>query len=117
MEIINRILELLSQKNTNQAALCKYIGIKENVFTTWKMRGTAPQTKYIIQICEFLSVSPYYLLTGKEATDDIGETESKLLSDFRSLSKQGQEYIQQQMFMAKEVYKKVDIPESKMKAG
>ena len=115
--VINNILSLLEEKGLKQADLCEAIRISSSTMTNWKNRGTDPPAKHIIPICEFLNVSPYLLLTGKEATDDINEAESKLLSDFRILSQQGQEYIQQQMFMAKEVYKKADISDSEVKAG
>lgn len=73
MEIINRILELLHQNHLTQTDICKHLGIKTNVFTTWKTRGTDPPTKYIIQICDFLNVTPEYLLTGKERCADEKE--------------------------------------------
>lgn len=117
MFVINNILSLLEEKGLKQADLCEAIRISSSTMTNWKNRGTDPPAKHIIPICEFLNVSPYLLLTGKEATDDINEAESKLLSDFRILSQQGQEYIQQQMFIAKEVYKKADIPDSEVKTG
>lgn len=56
--------------------------------TNWKNRNTDPPSKYIIPICEFLDVSPYYLLTGKEretrASENIPERE--LLENYRKLS-------------------------------
>lgn len=67
MDIMNRILILLDKKGLKQADLCKCLGIKYSVFTTWKTRGTDPPTKYIIRICDFLDVSPDYLLKGEES--------------------------------------------------
>ena len=78
MEIINRIIDELDKKGLTQADICKYIGIKNNVFTTWKTRGTAPPTKYLVQICDFLQITLEYLLTGKEKTST---TESVVINN------------------------------------
>lgn len=64
--IIQRIIKLLDEKNLKKADLCRYLGIGTSTMSTWQTRKTDPPTKYIIRICEFLGVSPYYLLTGSE---------------------------------------------------
>ncbi len=68
MSIINNILKLLEEKGRNQKDLCAYLGIGTSTMSTWKKRNSDPPAKYIILICEFLEVSPEYLLTGKERT-------------------------------------------------
>lgn len=57
--------------------------------TNWKNRGTDPPSKHIIPICEFLNVSPYILLTGKEKsspTFELNADEHELLQYFKKLS-------------------------------
>ena len=66
MFIINNLLSLLEKKGLKQADLCEAIGISSSTMTNWKNRGTDPPAKHIIPICEFLNISPYYLLTGEE---------------------------------------------------
>ncbi|MDE6730779.1 MAG: helix-turn-helix domain-containing protein [Oscillospiraceae bacterium] len=66
MSIINNLLSILEKKGYRQTDLCEAIGISSSTMTNWKNRGTDPPAKYIIPICEFLNVSPYLLLTGKE---------------------------------------------------
>ncbi len=94
MDIINRILERLDDSSLTQADLCNYLGIKYNVFSTWKTRGTDPPTKYLVQICDFLKISLEYLLTGEETDEtspqftEIHQTdgrEQELLRNFRLL--------------------------------
>ena len=126
MSIINNLLNLLEQSNINQKELCTYLGVGTSTVSNWKTRGSDPPAKYIIPICEFLKVSPEYLLTGEERTAPapheketfvLNDIENKLIIDFRNLSHQGQDYIRQQMFMAREVYKKDIISESDLNVG
>lgn len=89
MSIINRIVNLLKKNGASQADICNYIGIKYNVFTTWKTRETDPPAKYLIQICEFLNISLEYLLTGKEKsslTSELSADEQELFKIYKGLS-------------------------------
>ncbi len=57
--------------------------------TNWKNRGTDPPSKHIIPICEFLNVSPYILLTGKEKsslTSELSADEQELFKIYKGLS-------------------------------
>ena len=81
MSIINRIVDLLKKNGASQADICNYIGIKYNVFTTWKTRETDPPAKYLVQICEFLNISLEYLLTGEEKSSPT----VKMTADEREL--------------------------------
>lgn len=89
MSIINRIVELLKRKGASQADICNYIGIKYNVFTTWKTRGTDPPAKYLVQICDFLNITLEYLFTGQEKnslSSKLTDEEQEMLELFHALS-------------------------------
>ncbi len=92
MDIITRITDLLNDKNLLGADLCRYLEINHAVLTNWKARGTPPPLKYILPICEFLEISPEYLLTGdttKKVFDKprvLDDLEEKFLNEFSSLT-------------------------------
>ena len=54
--------------------------------------------------------------THQTSNLELTKEEEDLISDFRNLSDQGKEYIHQQMFMAREVYKKHSVSEAELKA-
>lgn len=86
MFIINNLLSLLEEKGLKQADLCEAIGISSSTMTNWKNRGTDPPAKYIVPICEFLDISPYLLLTGKEKsspTVELEQNEVEMIEIFR----------------------------------
>lgn len=69
--VIQRIVTLLKEKELKKSDLCKYLGINNSTMANWQSRNTDPPSKYIIPICEFLDVSPYYLLTGEDSNKII----------------------------------------------
>ena len=86
MCIIDNILSLLSKKKVNQVDLCKHIGVSTSTMTNWKIRKTDPPARYIIPICEYLSVSPMLLLTGEETNSNaISSDEASLLNAYNSV--------------------------------
>lgn len=126
MEILNRIIDLLG--NSDQKELTDYLNLKKSAFTDWKSGKSNSYRKYLIEIAEYFNVSIDYLVYGKTIENTISpdltenekkltNIEEKLLKDFRSLSQQGQDYIRQQMFMAREVYKNDNLPQSNLNAG
>lgn len=93
LSIINNLLLFLEEKGLKQADLCDAIGISSSTMTNWKNRGTDPPAKHIIPICEFLNISPYILLTGKEKSSPavgLSADERELLDIYNSLSPKSQ---------------------------
>ena len=66
--------------------MCAYLGINTSTMTNWKNRNTDPPSKYIIPICEFLDVTPYYLLTGQRKGTCDNVPEQELIESYRKLS-------------------------------
>lgn len=62
--IIERLLEILEKNSIKPIDLCHYLKINTSTMTNWKNRNTDPPAKYIVPICDFLKITPKYLLTG-----------------------------------------------------
>ncbi len=111
--------KLCDEKGISPTATLQNLKISTSKLTAWK-KGSLPSASVLILLSEFFQVSIDYILTGKEKKSpqvELTDTENNLLSDFRSLSSQGKAYIRQQMFIAREVYKKQDISEADINVG
>lgn len=62
MDTLNKIIQLLKQKNKSQKNLTDFLGLHSNNFTNWKSGNNTSYLKYISQIAEYLEVSTDYLL-------------------------------------------------------
>ena len=65
MEIIERISDLLAERDKTAVELCKALDIQTSTMSTWKTRKDPP-ARYMPAIANFLCVSLEYLLTGQE---------------------------------------------------
>lgn len=65
MEFVERIDDLLKEKNLKRAALCDAIGLTHSAITDWKKRGTIPAGDVCVKIARYLDVDVEYLITGK----------------------------------------------------
>ncbi len=66
MEIIERISELLAERDKTAIELCNILNIQTSTMSTWKARKKDPPARYMPAIANYLCVSLDYLLTGKE---------------------------------------------------
>lgn len=66
MEIIERISDLLAERDKTAIELCKVLDIQTSTMSTWKTRKKDPPARYMPAIANFLCVSLDYLLTGQE---------------------------------------------------
>lgn len=87
MEIIERIYQLLDEKDKHASELCEKLSIRTSTMSTWKSRTSDPPARYMKTIADFLGVSLDYLITGQEAPVRKNTTpeEDELLLLFRSL--------------------------------
>ena len=104
MDILDRIVKLLGDRE--QQELTDHLGLKKTAFSDWKGGKSKSYSKYLIEIADFFNVSIDYLVYGKNSISELTDDEQKIIQDYRELSEQGQDYIMQQFFVAKEIYKK-----------
>lgn len=120
--LIDRTLQLATENHISQKDLASGIGIHASNITDWKMGRSYPAIDTLSKIAVFFNVSVDYLLgktdekrpaaeTGDEPSPmfdglPLTKDETRLLSQYRSLNRQGKEYILQTLDMAVNVYKK-----------
>ena len=75
MEIIERISDLLAERDKTAIELCKVLDIQTSTMSTWKTRKKDPPARYMPASANFLCVSLDYLLTGKERPAVIEQPE------------------------------------------
>lgn len=87
MEIIERIYEILNEKDKRAYQLCDVLNIRTSTMSTWRTKQNDPPAKYMKTIADFLGVSLDYLITGQEVETSKTTTalEYDLLETFRKL--------------------------------
>lgn len=94
MEIIERISELLAERDKTAIELCKILDIQTSTMSTWKSRKKDPPARYMPAIANYLCVSLDYLLTGKERPVVVEQpTASELAAPELQLSAMDQELL------------------------
>ncbi|MDD5789246.1 MAG: helix-turn-helix transcriptional regulator [Spirochaetia bacterium] len=79
MDFVERIDELLKEKNLKRAALCDDLGLTHSAITDWKKRGTIPAGDVCVKIARYLDVDVEYLITGvhKDTNEEKENVEDK----------------------------------------
>lgn len=120
MTIGERIKELRKARGITQVQLAKIIGIEQSSVGKYEGKDAiSPSDDIKIRIADYFGVSLDYLV-GRDKPNDLqlSPAESKLISDFRTLSPEGKEYIKQQMAIACNIYIQRDtIPDVENHAG
>ena len=80
MTIGERILQLLKDKGLKQKDLASHLNTKPSTVNGWNQPNRNPSSELIIPICEFLGVSPEFLLTGKEKVSTVSISDAEWLS-------------------------------------
>lgn len=101
----SQLIALCEKEGVKPTPLIKSLGFSAGNIKRWE-NGATVNSDILLAVSKHFKVSIDYLLTGEETEMHLTETEKKIIEDFRTISNQGQEYIQHQMFIAKEVYKK-----------
>ena len=82
------------------------LSLSSSKVTAWR-NGSIPKYEILVRIADYFNVTVGYLFDGKVSSAlTLPDAEQKLISDYQALNEQGQEYIQQQMLIAKQIYPK-----------
>lgn len=83
MEFIDRLQEVMKEKNITAYKLCKDLGYGTSTFTAWKQNKT-PSIEKLTEIVHYLEVSADYLLgIDKENNISINKDEEKIVLAYR----------------------------------
>lgn len=96
MSISQRLFRLLKEKNYTIQDLATAIKANDKTIYGWKRRDKNPPSELIVPIANYLDVSPYLLLTGKESpftSSRLPNDEQQLLSYYRKASVEGRTMI------------------------
>ena len=66
MDFVERIDQLLKEKNLQRSALCDDLGLTHSAISDWKKRGTIPSGDVCLKIAEYLGADVEYLITGRQ---------------------------------------------------
>lgn len=112
--MISRIKDLKKEKDLSNESLSALSGVPKGTLAKILGNGTKdPQISSIIKIAQALGVSADYLVYGEVQSSalDLSPDEHQLLTGYRSLNRQGKEYMLQTLDMAARVYiKSGDLP-------
>ena len=86
MNISQKVQDELKKHNLTQKQLSNHLSIATSTINNWIKLNRSIPAEYIIPICEFLNITPYYLLTGKEKEEFENIPEQELLESYRKLS-------------------------------
>jgi len=95
MTICERMFSILENRKSEltQTELSRILGLSSGQMTLWKQRNTDPPAKYIIQISEYLGVTPYFLLSGIEDIPTLSDDEKRIISKYRTLDEDGMDAV------------------------
>ena len=116
-----RLKELRQSRSLYQKDLAAHLGIDRTTYVKYETGSSEPPLATLIDLCRFYSVSMDYLLGMSELPvskpeNSFTNTALQLVNDFRSLNKQGKEYILQTMAMAVNIYKNDIVPDMEKQA-
>lgn len=93
-----------------QKEVAKALDITEGAYCSYEKGKREPNLEKLVKLAKLFDVSTDFLLNVNKYNKDVelNQIEKDLLTIFRGLNDQGQEYIMQTIDMAKDKYKKSD---------
>lgn len=111
-EIAKNLLFYRKKAGLTQKELAAKLGVKNTAVSNWESGNNSIDIETLFSACEIFGVTLNDMYgrysVDKSSAPVLSEGEVRLLSAFRNLSPQGQDYILQTIDMAEKVYKKPD---------
>ena len=116
-----KIAELRKEKKITQEQLAEKIGVKKQNISRYESGRVEPNIRTAKKLADALGVSLEDMEAGvssfSASAPALSPDEAQLVEDYRSLNKEGREYIRQTMAMAKRSYVREAHPVSDMEAA
>lgn len=111
-----RLIEMREKLGFSASEIAKKLNIPLSKYAQYEVCDAAPSLTILYKLADLYNVSIDYLV-GKEShpalldkkNEELTEVETDLINDFRSLNKQGKQYILQTMAMSVSIYKNDDL--------
>ncbi len=110
MTFAERLKITRKECNFTQDEIAKKLGVTRATYSRYELGQREPSLNYLKELSSIFNVSTDFLLNINKYNKNVelNQIEKKLLTIFRGLNNQGQEYIMQTIDMAKDKYKKPD---------
>ena len=107
----DRIKDLMKMQKISQNRLAKMAGISQSGLSSIVNGDVSAKEDTLQRIAEALGCTTAHLL-GETNSDDITAAEREMIRVYRSLNRQGKEYIRQQFAIAGQLYagESVSVP-------
>ena len=105
----NRLKEARLKKGYTQEELAKKLGISKGAIGNYESEVSSPKEEILIRLMKILEVDANFLfqdLVDVQPGLVLSQDESALLSGYRTLSREGKEYMLQTLALAQNAYAK-----------
>ena len=112
MDICQNLNSILKKRKISQKKLCQQIGITESKLSYWLTKGKSIPSEYIVPICEYLNISPIFLLIGQEIDSKnqvtLSKEEIEFIKEYRYLSNKSKSEIRNTLNHLYEIEKRME---------
>lgn len=112
MDICQNLNSILKERKITQKELCQQIGITESKLSYWLTKGKSIPSEYIVPICEYLNISPIFLLIGQEIDSKnqvtLSKEEIEFIKEYRYLSNKSKSEIRNTLNHLYEIEKRME---------
>ena len=111
-DICQNLNSILKKRKITQKELCQQIGITESKLSYWLTKGKSIPSEYIVPICEYLNISPIFLLIGQEIDSKnqvtLSKEEIEFIKEYRYLSNKSKSEIRNALNHLYEIEKRME---------